>query len=249
MFAGFMELTGAVLLFVPRLALLGAMVTLADAVQIFTLNMTYDVPVKLFAFHLILMSLLLIAPEAARIARVLVLNRTAGPSEQPPLFRRVGVARLAVALQIVLGWQSYTGARQSWTQYGGGAPKSPLYGIWTIDTMTIDGHTRSPLVTDYGRWRRVLFQAPTTMTFQRMDDTFLGYGAKVDLHAKTIAMTAAPNAPASTFTFQQPDPEHMTLDGSLDGHKIHMETRLFDRSRFLLVSRGFNWIQERPFNR
>jgi len=41
-FAGSMELTAAVLLFIPRLSLLGAMVCFADAVQIFTLNMTYE---------------------------------------------------------------------------------------------------------------------------------------------------------------------------------------------------------------
>lgn len=40
-----------------------------------------------------------------------------------------------------------------------------------------------------------------------------------------------------------------TLDGQLDGHKIRMETRRFDHSQFLLLTRGFNWIQERPFNR
>jgi uncharacterized membrane protein YphA (DoxX/SURF4 family) len=255
-FAGLMELTGGVLLFVPMLATLGAMVTFADSVQIFTLNMTYDVPVKLFSLHLILMSLVLIAPEAARIARVLVFNRTAGPSEQPPLFRRRSLVSIAIAIQLGYGsfllWDAYSGARQSWTQYGGGAPKSPLYGIWNIETMTVDGHTRSPLVTDYGRWRRVFFQTPTAMTFQRMDDTFLGYGAKIDMAAKTIAVTGGPpGTPASTFRFQQPDGERLILDGALDGHIIHIDARLFDRNKFLLVSRGqqFNWIQERPFNR
>jgi hypothetical protein len=253
MFAGFMELTGGVLLFVPQLATLGAMVTFATAVQIFTLNMTYDVPVKLFSFHLILMSLVLIAPEAMRIASVIVLNRTALPSTQPPLFRRRAAVLVVLAVQLVYGgyllWDNYSGARQSWTTRGGGAPKSPLYGIWNIEKMTIDGHERSPLVTDYGRWRRVLFQTPAGMTFQRMDDTFLGYTVKIDMAAKTIAVTAGPNAPAATFTFQQPDPARLILEGSLDGRKIRMETRLFDRTNFLLVNRGFTWIQERPFNR
>lgn len=253
MFAGSMELVSGVLLFVPRLATLGAMVTFATAVQIFTLNMTYDVPVKLFSFHLILMSLVLIAPEASRIANVVVFNRTTGPSAQPPLFRRRYLALIALAVQLGYGaflvLDAYAGAHQSWFQYGAGAPKSPLYGIWNIETMTIDGHVRSPLVTDYGRWRRVLFQQPTAMAFQRMDDTFLGYGAKVDMTAKTIAVTAAPNTAPSIFKFTRPDPQRLILDGSLDGHAIHMETRLFDRSNFLLVTRGFNWIQERPFNR
>ena len=39
-FAGWMELLGAALLFIPRLSLLGAIVTFGTAVQIFTLNMT-----------------------------------------------------------------------------------------------------------------------------------------------------------------------------------------------------------------
>ena len=49
-FAGCAELTGGILLFIPQTATLGALICLADAIQIFTLNMTYDVPVKLFSF-------------------------------------------------------------------------------------------------------------------------------------------------------------------------------------------------------
>ena len=262
MFAGFMELVSGTLLFVPQLATLGAMVTFATTVQIFTLNMTYDVPVKLFSFHLILMSLVLLAPDARRLASVIVLNRTALPSTEPPLFRRRAAVLVLLAVQLVYGgyllWNNYGGARRSWTTFGGGAPKSALYGIWNIEKMTIDGQERSPLVTDYGRWRRVLFPSPTTVTFQRMDDTFVGYPAKIDMAAKTIGVIAVPNVPntqpaaagpTATLTFQQPDAEHLILEGTLDGRKLRMETRLFDRNNFLLVTRGFNWIQERPFNR
>jgi hypothetical protein len=215
------------------------------------LNMTYDVPVKLFSFHLILMSLVLIAPEASRIARVLVFNRLAGPSEQPPLFRRRWLALAALALQLGYGGyiilNGYGGATEAWTQRD--AAKSALYGIWDIEKMTIDGQTRSPLVTDYGRWRRVLFPFPTVMTFQRMDDSFLAYGAKIDTAAKTIAVTAGPEAPASIFRFVRPDPQRLILDGALGGHTIHLEARLVDHRKFPLPSRGFNWIQEVPFNR
>ena len=41
----------------------------------------------------------------------------------------------------------------------------------------------------------------------------------------------------------------MTLDGEMDGKQIQMRLELFPREKFLLVSRGFNWIQEYPFNR
>ena len=116
--------------------------------------------------------------------------------------------------------------------------------------MTIDGIERAPLVTDWGRWRRVVISTPTSMAFHRMDDSFVIYGAKVDTAAKSIDVTSpADKSWKAHFAFQQPAPDVLLLDGEMDGRKVHMETRLFDRNRFLLMNRGFNWIQERPFNR
>jgi hypothetical protein len=39
------------------------------------------------------------------------------------------------------------------------------------------------------------------------------------------------------------------MDGRMDNHQVHMELQLTDRNSFLLVSRGFHWIQEAPFGR
>lgn len=253
-FAGSMEVTAAVLLFVPRLATLGALVCFATAVQIFTLNMTYDVPVKLFAFHLILMSLFLIAPEASRLLDVLVLDRAAGPSAQPPLLTRRRGRRILLAAQLVfaayLVFINFKGAREAWFARGGGGPTSPLYGVWNVDEMAIDGVTRAPLVTDYGRYRRLTFQSPTAMSFWRMDDTFTRYTSAIDMNAKTLTLTRGNDqAWKAPFSLQQPSPDRLILDGTMDGHAVHLRLRLIDRKTFLLVSRGFHWIQEAPFNR
>ena len=66
-FTGCAETLGGILLLTPRTTTLGALVCLADMIQVFMLNMTYDVPVKLFSFHLILFSLFLLAPDARRL--------------------------------------------------------------------------------------------------------------------------------------------------------------------------------------
>ena len=253
-FAGVAELSAAVCLFIPRLSLVGALILLADSIQIFVLNMTYDVPVKLFSFHLILMSVVLLAPEASRLLNVLVFNRRAEPSTQPPLFRRRRASRIALALQLAFGAYvlglSFFGAWQSWKSFGGGAPRPPLYGIWSVEQMQIDGVTRSPLLTDWGRWRRLVVQNATALSFQRMDDTFTGYPAAFDMNAKTITLTKpADKNWKATFAFTQPDPERLVLDGQMDGHRVRMETRLFDRNNFLLVKTGFHFVQEAPFNR
>jgi hypothetical protein len=252
-FAGCMELIGGVLLFVPQLSLLGALVTMADMVQIFMLNMTYDVPVKLFSFHLLLMALLLVAPDMKRLTRVMILNKTAEPSTRPPLFRRRRLHLAALAVQLLFGvyilGSNFVEARQSWTVYGGGAPKSPLYGIWNVEEMRVDGVVRAGLVGDYGRWKRLIFQNRTAMTFQRMDDTFAGYGAKVDDAVKQLTVSTSGNDQLGTFAVERPAPDRLILDGTMDGRKVRFDMRLLPREKFLLVSRGFNWIQERPFNR
>lgn len=253
---GCAELLAAVLLFIPQTVVLGGIVSLFDATQIFALNMTYDVPVKLFAFHLVLLSLLVLAPDARRLLNLFVLNRTVEPSRHPPLGRRRRVIQFGVAVQILLGgyffWTAYSANSQAWLSRGAGAPRPPLYGVWVIDKMTINGVERAPLVTDYDRWRRVVIQTGAAMNFWRMDDTTFGMPAQYDMATKTITLTQGAGAQAKTlgaFSFDQPAPDRLVLDGELNGKKIRMETRLFPRQRFPLVSRGFNWIQELPFNR
>ena len=251
-FAGGAELLAAALLFVPRTATLGALILLADSIQIFTLNMTYDVPVKLFSFHLILMALVLVAPDARRLLNVFVLNRPTLPAAEAPLLRSVRAQRLVQAAQLVFALYIFgvfiQSSVQSWTRYGGGAAKPPLYGIWDVRTMSIDGVERAPLVTDYDRWRRVIVQTPAFVAFQRMDESVAIYGSEVDEGKKTIALVRGPNEPAGEITFERPDSDAMTFDGTIGSRRIRMELRRFDHTKMLLVTRGFNWVQEYPFN-
>lgn len=253
-FAGCAEVVGGLLLLVPRTSTFGALICLADMIQVFMLNMTYDVPVKLFAFHLILLACFLSAPDFQRLVNVLLLNRATAPSPQVELFRTVRSNRIALAAQILLGlwlvgmnFHFYWG---DWGTLGGGRPHSPFYGIWEVRQMSIDEQAHPPLLTDSGRWRRSVFDFPDRMAFQRMDDSFAYYGASIDLKDKTLTLTKRGDKNwTSNFIFQGPAGGQLILDGRMDNHQVHMELQLTDRNQFLLVGRGFHWIQERAFNR
>jgi hypothetical protein len=253
-FAGCAETLGGILLLAPRTATLGALVCLADMIQVFLLNMTYDVPVKLFSFHLILFSLFLLAPEANRPIGFFFTDRAVGPSRQAPLFRSVRANRVAVVVQVafglyLIGMGIYSGI-DSWKVYGGGRPKSALYGIWNVDEMSVDGQLRPALFTDHDRWRRVIFDFPNFTSFQRSDDTFTGYGSAINEKDHSIGLTkpADKNWKAS-FTYTRPAPDQLVLNGSMDGHQVQMKLKLLDRDKFTLVNRGFHWINEYPFQR
>lgn len=253
-FAGCAELLGGIMLIFPRTAMLGALVCLVDMIQVFMLNMTYDVPVKLLSFHLILLSLYLLTPEVRRLADFLFSGRAVGPSAQPQLFVTRRANRIGLAAQIVFGiWllgMNVWSAQASWRLYGGGSAKSALYGIWDVEELSIDGQTRSPLVTDYGRWRRLVFDFPTNIAFQRMDDSFAWYGASIDTKAGTVALTKGGDKNwKGTLAFQRPASDELILDGTMGSQKVHMRLQLVDRSKFMLVRRGFHWVSEFPFNR
>jgi len=79
-FAGLLEVVPAVLLIFRRTATFGAAAAIAVMANVFLLNMCYDVPVKQFSFHLMIMGCLILAPELPRIMNLLFWNRTTEPS-------------------------------------------------------------------------------------------------------------------------------------------------------------------------
>ena len=248
-FAGCAEILAGVLLLFPRTTTFGAVICLADMIEIFMLNMTYDVPVKLFAFHLIVMAALLLAPEFSRLANFFFLDRAVARSQQSPLFSSRRANRIALILQVSFGLlllaENLVDARDGWFKYGGGRTKSPLYGIWDVAQFLVDGQSHAPLLND---WRRAIFDYTNEADFQLMDNSFASYRAAIDVKAKTLALSQQ-GKKNSTLTFQRPLQEKLILDGALEGHQLHVQLQLFDRNKFTLVNRGFHWIQEYPFSR
>ena len=253
-FAGCAEILGGVLVMIPVTATLGALVCLADVTNVWLLNMTYDVPVKLFSFTLVVMSLVLLAPQLRRLCNILILHREDRIAPEPAIGagprarRRFVVAQLAFAACVVAlnAW----GSARAWTQYGGGAPRSPLFGIWDVNTMTLDGTPSAPLLSDTTRWRRVIFQFPQALLYQQMNDRMAGMGAKLDTVAHTLTLSPRDaKKPKSVLTYARPERSRLLLDGTLNGHLVHMELALRDPDSYMVRSRGFHWVQENPFNR
>jgi hypothetical protein len=116
--------------------------------------------------------------------------------------------------------------------------------------MSIDGQPRPPLLTDDARWRRAIFDFPQQAALQRMDDSMAFYRTAINPTEKTLVLTkGADKNWRANLTFQRPKQDKLIVDGRMEDHQVHIELQLTDRNKFLLVSRGFHWIQEFPLNR
>ncbi|RDI48912.1 DoxX family protein [Nocardia mexicana] len=247
MLLGAAEVVAAILLFIPRTALAGAMLTLISTAQIFVLNMTFGVPVKILAGHLMLMSLVLLAPEARRLADVLVFNRTAGPSTTPYPFHTPRSRLIAGLVQVALGiWVAVEMIHVGWgfwKEGGPDRPKPPLYGIWSVSEFVRDGQAVPPLLTDETRWRTVVFDFPGQVSYQRMDGELVTVPGTVDAATHRVELIDGA-APTAALTFEQPAPDAVTLTGELDGHPVTMTLRRVDPDGLPLRSTGFHWVQD-----
>ncbi len=85
-FAGLGETIGGLLLVFRRTATLGAIVVFGVMLNVVMLNFCYDVPVKQYSFHLVLMSVIVLMPDVPRLFNVLLLNRPTEKKEtyDPP---------------------------------------------------------------------------------------------------------------------------------------------------------------------
>lgn len=253
-FGGLAEMVGGALLIARRTTLLGALVCIGVITNIVMLNFSYDVPVKLYSTHLLLMALFLAAPDARRLMNLFVLNRRVEPVEIRPLFRRTRFHRGALAFRTLFIllcagfalYQSYQGSKT----YGDLAPRPPLYGLWNVDSFTMDGQVRPPLLTDGTRWRRVIFEYPGMVVIQPMTETPRAFALKQDAKQGLLVLTKHKEPKfRSVLTYQRTGPGLLALAGTFDGHQVRATLRRAPKSQFLLVNRGFHWINESPYNR
>lgn len=249
-FTGVVEVAGGLLLLIPRTTALGAILCLASMAHVFVLNMTYDVGVKILSFQLTLMSLVLLAPDFPRLANVLLLNRPAGVSVEPELFRTRRFNRIALVVQIVAGLYlavAYADvSRTFWyADGGGGSPKSPLYGIWNVEELAINGQVRPSELNSYDRrWRRVIFDAPQWIYFQRTDDSFMRYGATVDIQAGMVTLTKGKSRTwSSNFRIERPSTDRLLFEGQMDGYRINMKLQRVEFDTFRLLKSTFRWVR------
>lgn len=137
-FGGLMEAIPGVLLLFECTETIGALGAAAVMLEVAVLNFCYDVPVKLYSTHLLVMSLFLLLPDLRPMWEFFVRRRTAvltGVWVPRAERRGLRIARsVAVGLFCLLAvWVNVVGG------YMGRAmphPHAPLYGVWKVDSAT-----------------------------------------------------------------------------------------------------------------
>lgn len=250
-FTGAGEVLAGLLLFARRTTALGALLAAAIMTHVVMLNFSYDVPVKLFSMHLLALALFLLAPDSRRLADVLWFNRPTSAAVLRTPFANRWLERASLMLKIVcIAAIVISTAVPAWTrmtEYGDGALPPALYGLYDVETFERNGHALPPLTTDVRRWRRVAVNRFGYCVIQRMDESRTFFQLADDSAQQTATLAAGTRK--HVLAYRRPDSEHLLLTGTFEQEEISVGLRRIDASRLPLVSRGFHWINEYPYNR
>ena len=82
-----------------------------------------------------------------------------------------------------------------------------------------------------------------------MNDTSFYYQFKVDTAKHTAIVFSVKDTLNKAHFKYVVDTTSLTLIGKMKNDSVYINLKRFDEKNFLLMNRGFHWINERPFNR
>lgn len=252
LFMGIMEVTGGLLLIPRRTSTLGAFVTMGVMMHVAVMNFMFDIPVKIFSVHLMLISLFIFSTDIKRFINVFIKNK---PTEAYDFYNpikdkvyhnvifwtKLVLSVVLIGLFLMRGYGNDRGKDRE---------KPLLYGIWETTHFIKENDTVPPLITDKNRWRYLIIDRKNRATIKMMDDKKQYYTFKPDSVSKKVVLYGlGEENETPNFEYELLNQETLKLSGELYlyNHEIILKRKSLDS--VLLYSRGFNWINETPFNR
>jgi hypothetical protein len=241
---GFFETLGAALVVFPRTRRLGAMVLLPVLTYVVLLDIAFDIAVRLYALHLLALTVFVIAPDLGRITDVIVLHRVPPPEAIPasgfPGRVGKGLAMLS-AIVFVLGAATVVQrCRKVWERTAR-QQRALFYGVFAVEDQA----------TGADRWVRLGMDGEELYA-ERADGSAERYFAEVDEEHGEVKLRAADDyrlhGDASTaWTLKLAhDAEQLTLNGAVGTHAVHVKLTKTKQAQPRLTAPGHHWVQEYP---
>lgn len=253
MFSGACETLAGLLLVFRRTRTLGGLVAFGVMLNVFMLNMSYDVPVKLFSFQLMIMGLFIALQDFRRLFNFFILNKTVPSADHGSIFTtRTGKIIIISAQALLVGFfiiNMATSSNRNRKVYGVEREKSPLYGVYNVETFVLNKDTLPPMLTDSVRWRRLLIDYPGFVSVIKMDEKLQRYNTELDTTARQYIFTIGQDTTNKYVMNYEKIGQDLKMNGIIQQDTLQIDMKFYDLKNFGLLNRGFNWINEVPYNR
>lgn len=251
--AGLIEVAGGILLLYRRTTSLGAFLLLVAMLNVVLMDIGFDVSVKMFAIHLLLMVILLMWEDLERLFDFFFRGRLVKSFNYPPLFeeqksKKVGIfIKVALFLYIIVSFGNNMKERIN-SQHGN------RYKAFTsaheIELFVKNGDTIPKDETDHSRWNKIIINGvsnlPETLVISRMDDSREWYKFTADTIAKKLNLTKmySDSAKAYILTYETIEPKTYIYQGIFEGDTIWVKTKAKNLEDYRLIRNKIKLIRD-----
>jgi len=256
-FSGVMETIVGLLLLYRRTATLGILMGTAVFLNVMMLNLCYDIPVKIFSMHIVMMCLFLLVNEFDRIVCFFILNRPAAVCniyDHPFKKRWMRITRvvLKVAFIIIAVFVQFVNMIEYYkSSHTDKAIKPVPVGIYDVTTFAINKDTLPLSVNDSLRWRDVIFDnfgsgsisTSDTAFRQRYHRAYFSYNGDTLKHTISFKKSQGDSIDIFLLHYAMTDSSTVFLWGIHKNDSLHVQLKKSNR-HFQLAEKQFHWLSE-----
>ena len=252
-FTGLGEFIGGFLLFFRRTRLLGALIIIAVMSHVAMLNFAYDVPVKLFSLHLLSMAILIVVPDAKSLLNIFLLNKPTIPETSHPIYfdaktkwyYMIGKGLLVVII-LTTNIMGQLEARKDIEEHLKTSNRyDPLLGEFDVESFELNGEVVPPGKMDTRRWKKVIINQKN-IDIQSTDGGSIPWHFHGNNYGHKIILLSHDLSTMGNFRFVS-DSSSLIMEGTLNQDSLKIKLKKKSENQFVLVSRGFHWVNEFPF--
>ncbi|MDX1940877.1 MAG: hypothetical protein SFU99_10025 [Saprospiraceae bacterium] len=256
-FSGLMETIVGILLLNRKTVLLGALMGMGVFANVAMMNLSYDIPVKIYSLQLFVSCIFLVLNDSKRVINFFILNKSTEPDRSYDIILNKKWQRIArilgkVAFIILFAIMPFY---NSWNRYKMVKSQSDVKpiksGIYDIVTFVRNHDTIPPLVTDTLHWKDMIFDkggmgsinTTDTLFRQRYRRGYFYYQPDTTKQIITIKKTPADTAALFTMKYEMPGEDRMRLWTVVRGDSLYLEL-VRSKRHFQLAERQFHWLSE-----
>lgn len=255
-FSGMMEVTVALLLLYRRTIPLGLIVGLGVFINVFVMNLSYDIPVKLYSMQIVICYLFLLGIDSRRYFNFFILNKPTVPitgynyRHSKGWHRTCLVVLKTVFIALVIGWNIYD--CMNW--YGEiHTPETAVIpqGVYNIKTFKKNNQIVAIDATDTLAWKDFIFDRQKMGSIKTADTTFMNrYGRAYFIYEtdKAKNMVYFKEGRSDTvglfgMKYKVSGKNKLQLEGIFKKDTLFYEL-IRNTKQFPLDERQFHWISE-----
>lgn len=257
-FSGLMEALVGVFLLYRRTILLGALLGIGVFANVFLLNLSYDIPVKIFSFQLLFACIFISLNNLQRIFNFLLLNKPVSPDTSwdiPSLKRwfkptRIALKSLFIIVFVLYPFYNYYDISK--TRGNTSAPPPFESGFYSVQNFILNGDTIAPELNSSIHWKDMAIDNGNRGSIGLVDSTFrVRYGRSYFFNyeldsTELLTIKRFRNDTLELFkgTYISLDNKGLRLNGIYKAVDTLQVDLIWDNRDYKLAKKEFNWLLE-----